>query len=298
MNNQSTHVSPMNEQAFHCHEGRVSARTAFTLIELLVVIAIIAILAGMLLPALARAKDQARQVKCTGNKKQMQLAWHIYADDNNSTMVPNAPLTIAKTAQIWCPGQGPTWASSPYNTNVQAFTVCLLAPYLINQVNVYKCPGDTILSDGGQDRLRSTSMNSQMGWKYMLVDGEQNYSAPFRIYVKTTDLTAPPPSYAFIFADETMYTMDDAFMQMPNPGSPGFPNAPAYYHSGSDCFSFADGHVEVRKWRGKVVTSLPYKYGVTSGASVNPTTANDPDFLWLSNHCACISNVDWAGNAQ
>src|SRR5437762_14374513 len=62
-------------------------KRGFTLIELLVVIAIIAILAALLLPALAKSKEIATGVRCLGNQKQLTLAWTMYADDHNGTMV-------------------------------------------------------------------------------------------------------------------------------------------------------------------------------------------------------------------
>jgi prepilin-type N-terminal cleavage/methylation domain-containing protein/prepilin-type processing-associated H-X9-DG protein len=98
------------------------SRRGFTLIELLVVIAIIAILAAMLLPALAKAREKARTISCMNNVKQMSLGILMYNDDNLDRMVPAAMYNGA-------PGFYWSW---PYLTQTY-----------VNNIQVHTCPSDS-----------------------------------------------------------------------------------------------------------------------------------------------------------
>jgi prepilin-type N-terminal cleavage/methylation domain-containing protein len=253
---------------------------AFTLIELLVVIAIIAILAAMLLPALSRAKKKAQSIICQNNLGQLQKGAAMYSHDFNDYMIPNAPAG-APANQSWCGGGAQDWLGSAANIDPNQYYNSIMAPYMSKQLGVYKCPADTLRAANGA-RLRSYSMNSQMG--YIPQYGLINYNNGWRQYSKASDLNCPTPVDAFIFDEEHPDSINDGYLQLGLNSPYDFPDVPGALHGSLGSFSFADGHAKLVKW---VTPALNIPVSGKGHLSHVAGGQNNADWVWVRDHGAC-----------
>ncbi len=282
-------------------------RGAFTLIELLVVIAIIGILAGLLLPALAKAKQKAQATYCMNNGHQLIIAAVMYADDNHDVWVPNEPSGGGNGNPpafiAWCNVAMDFATANTDNTNVNALVDpnrCAIAPY-IKQPGVYHCPADLSFVQGLGPRVRSVSMSQSVGSSPIttnclvaggpvngqwLTDTDIGFGCQttYHTYGKTSDMTIPGPSSLWVFCDEHPDSINDAGLavQLAKIGPfAAIIDYPASYHNGAAGFAFADGHSEIHKWVGKGI-QFPVSWSSGNFTSASHA-ANDsyPDVAWL-----------------
>jgi prepilin-type N-terminal cleavage/methylation domain-containing protein/prepilin-type processing-associated H-X9-DG protein len=276
-------------------------KRAFTLIELLVVIAIIAILAALLLPALSHAKAEAMGIKCMSNKKQLQIAWTMYAGDNRETLADNHDyddygqysLPVPPGTPAWCEGKM-DWSAGSFNGNTNTPyligpTWSLLGPYLANSLQIFTCPADTFLSPaqralGWPNRCRSIAMSGNIG-------PGQRWSFGWTLtnpIVKSTDFSVPGPSMSWVFLDEHPDWLDDAQLYIDpsnTNGVGGFTELPGNYHNNACGISFADGHAEIHKWMDPriQIAHLPVTYVYQNGNPVTfPASSPCVDLAWMA----------------
>jgi prepilin-type processing-associated H-X9-DG protein len=252
------------------------------LIELLVVIAIIAILAALLLPALASAKQEALRTQCMSNTKQLLTAWTLYAGDNGDVL-PDNISGLDSPYGGWANGLISTISPYPENTNYIMMMQGEIGPYT-KSAAIYRCPSDQSVDMALHGpRVRSYSMNFTVGNKSTNGTQDATYEDYWPNFFKLSDFRMA--SQTFVFLDEHPDSINDGlFLVTAASGdTTTWNDMPASYHAGAANFSFADGHALSHKWQDHY-TDHP----IENNRDWLPYLEEAPcvDILWVESRCS------------
>jgi prepilin-type processing-associated H-X9-DG protein len=251
-----------------------------------VVIAIIAILASMLLPALNRAKAKATAVHCMANLKQLQVAWSMYADDNNDFIAGNHWQDQASRVPDkanWVSGWlDPRQANNKDNTNIALLLepkYGALGPYA-KSAGIYRCMASKVMARQGNVSypvVRTVSMSVWMGFRTL------PWNTGYKTFKKKSQIVGIGVSDAIVFVDERDDSIDDGEFALDMVANQ-FANYPAGYHGGSGGLTFADGHAEIHRWQSAELQISQQQGAQTVKREFTTVKANNPDLIWLRKH--------------
>lgn len=264
--------------------SRVVADTCggFTLLELLVVIAVIAILAGLLLPALAGVKARGHSASCKSNLKQLQLAWGMYADDNGGRVAGNVVRWVLGSEGMADENVGGwVWGNAQRDQTDDNLRNGLLWAYT-GASRLYRCPGDrsTVLRRPDLPRFRSYALEGSLNLMGLPGTGIRVHpdSEPRGNLRRESEAFNPTEQFGFLDISEATIQAGAFGIADPDDWKHGpfyWIHQPAERHGRGANLSFLDGHVESHRWKFTPKVHVP-------GARDKPQNADDlADLMWL-----------------
>ncbi len=218
---------------------------AFTLIELLVVIAIIAVLMGILMPALSAVKKQAKGITCVNNVRNLSMAWFMYKDENDDRLVNGGDTNSQADAPYWVANPVANFSSDAIENQKEGIRRGALFPYIGKSVDSFQCPADMRAVTGRNLAFRSYSI---AGGMYGV-----DKKGAWEIVPHTKYSTIKNPAQKMVFvaeADDRAGGNMGAWVM--NPKSRRWVDPFAIWHTKSrSTIGYADGRAEMHRWNSK-----------------------------------------------